>query len=474
MQDVERWMADVKTQEHGPILIVDDEPVVAEATRRHIVAHIPGVEVLVCTDAEVALQVVAASEIAVLLCDLRMPVFTGTEILAEAHRRNPCVVSILVTAHATKEALLEAVNEGHVWKVIEKPWRAEVLCDAVAGALALHARRSASRPDAAQARPQIRFPPASPAPAAPPRRPIRIVVSKPGPRPTAASPAPRPGAAAAARPTFAPQMHAPRVAARYTDLQLLSQGGLGAVYRAHDSLLKIPVALKVIAEPFAKDPKVLEVLVAEARDAVQLSHPNIVRLHTLDQTGDQVYLVMEFIDGATLRRVLSHSGKVAPAAVAGIAAACASALAYAHGRRVHHLDLKPDNLMIDTKRTLRIIDFGLGCLASLAKPEDDILGTPFYMSPEQSRGEPPNPRMDIYSLGITLHELLTGVLPDHSGTTMPADSGDYRPAAATELPPDVRAVLNLSFALDPADRFQTAPEFADAFRRAVAATSPRN
>lgn len=461
----------MKAPRNDPILIVDDDPSVAEAARRHIVARIPDVEVLVCTDAEVARQVVAASDIAVLLCDLRMPVLQGTEILAEAHRRNPDVVSILVTAHATKEALVDAVNQGHVWRVIEKPWRAETLCDCVTKALALHGKRASPRNAAAAARTPLRIPAAPRAPAPAAKRPVRIVVSKPGARP--ASPASVQRGGAGGHPTFAPQVRLPRVAARYTDLQMIGQGGFGAVYRARDSLLKIEVVLKVIAEPHAKDPKVIAGLVAEARDAVRLSHPNIVRLHTLDQTNDLVYLVMEHIEGATLRRLLSHAGKLAPAAVLGVADACASALTYAHGRRVHHLDLKPDNLMIDTKHALRIIDFGLGSLAALAKPEDDILGTPFYMSPEQARGARPDPRMDIYSLGITLHELLTGALPDHAGAEMPAHPHDYRPTAAAELAPDVRAVLNLSFAPDPADRFESAADLAAALRRAAGADAPR-
>ena len=459
-----------KTEGQHSILIVDDEPAVAETTRRNIVARIPGVEVLVCTDAEVALQVVAATNFAVLLCDLRMPGLDGTEILAEAHRRNPDVVSILVTAHATKEALVDAVNQGHVWKVIEKPWRAEALCECVTKALDLHAKREAAHAGGPAARPRLRVPAAPPAPPPPARRPVRIVVSKPGAHPAHPAAAERsPGG----RPTFAPQVRLPRVAARYTGLQMIGQGGLGAVYRAQDSLLKIPVVLKVIAEPYARDPKVVGSLVAEARDAVQLSHPNIVRLHTLDQANGLVYLVMEYIDGASLRRVLSHSGALPPPAVLGVADACASALAYAHGRHVHHLDLKPDNLMIDTKHALRIIDFGLGSLAALAKPDDDILGTPFYMSPEQARGAKPDPRMDIYSLGVTLHELLTGSLPDHAGESMPANPCDYRPTAAAELAPDVRAVLNLSFAPDPADRFESAAEFAAALRRAVESGAPQ-
>ncbi len=459
-----------------PILIVDDEPAVAEITRRQIAAGVPGVEVLVCTDAEVALQVVAASDIAVLLCDLRMPALQGTEILAEAHRRNPDIVSILVTGHATKEALVDAVNIGHVWKVIEKPWRADALCDCVAKALEVHGKRSAAHAGGAAAKPRLRIPAAPPPPAPAPaaRRAVRIVVSKPGARPAPPGPPPvPPRAAPGARPTFAPPVKPPRLAARYTHLQRIGQGGFGAVYRAHDALLDIPVVLKLIAEPYARDPKVVEGLVAEARDAVQLSHPNIVRLHTLERQGDLVYLVMEFIDGATLRRILAHSGRLPVDAVLAVADACASALAYAHGRGVHHLDLKPDNLMIDSKRLLRIIDFGLGTLAALAKPDDeDVVGTPFYMSPEQARGGRPGPPMDIYSLGITLHELLTGSLPDHAGDAMPEHPCDYRPVAASGLAPDIQSVLNRSFAQNPADRFDSAAALAAALRQA-AGTGPK-
>lgn len=223
----------------------------------------------------------------------------------------------------------------------------------------------------------------------------------------------------------------------------------------------------MIADSCARDSKALGALVAEARDAVQLSHPNIVRLHTLDQVNDLVYLVMEFIEGATLRRVVSHAGPLKPAAALAVADACASALAYAHSRRVHHLDLKPDNLMIDTKHSLRIIDFGLGSLAALARPQDDIVGTPFYMSPEQARGAAPDPRMDIFSLGVTLHELLTGSMPDHIGEAEPDHASAYRPTAAEELAPDVRAVFNRSFAHEPSDRFASTTDFARELRRVL-------
>jgi CheY-like chemotaxis protein len=466
-------------RKNRPILIVDDEPAIAEAARRHLVARFPGVEVLACTDADVAMQVVSATDVGVLLCDLCMPGHTGTEILAAAHRQNPEVVSLLVTGYATKESLLAAINEGHAWRVIEKPWQPDDLCAQVAAAIENHNRRAAGStppPGTPPKKPKIVAPskpktiaPPTPRPAGPPpapaaKRRVRLVVAKPAARPPAAPAWPAPGG----RPTFAPPVRPPRVAARYTDLQLIGQGGLGTVYRARDSLLQLPVALKVIAEAYARDPKVLGVLVAAARDAVQLSHPNIVRLHTLDQANGLVYLVMEFIEGATLRRVVSHSGPLKPAAVLAVADACAAALAYAHSRHVHHLDLKPDNLMIDTKHSLRIVDFGLGSLAALAQPQDDVVGTPFYMSPEQACGAAPDPRMDIFSLGVTSHELMTGSMPDHTGETQPAHASEYRPTASEELAPGVREVLNRSFAHEPSDRFETTTDFARALRRVLA------
>jgi len=465
-------------RKNRPILIVDDEPAIAEAARRHLVARFPGVEVLACTDADVAMQVVSATDVGVLLCDLCMPGHTGTEILAAAHRQNPEVVSILVTGYATKESLLAAINEGHAWRVIEKPWQPDDLCAQVTAAIEHHNQRAAEAarsPESPPKKPKIVAPPKPrttappvPRPAAPPpapavRRRVRWIVAKPAARAPAA-PARQPSGG---RPTFAPPVRLPRVAARYADLQLISQGGLGTVYRARDTLLQIPVALKVIAESCARDPKVLGVLIAEARDAVQLSHPNIVRLHTLDQVNGLVYLVMEFIEGATLRRVLSHSGPLKPEAVLAISDACATALAYAHSRHVYHLDLKPDNLMIDTKHSLRIIDFGLGSLAALAKPQDDIVGTPFYMSPEQACGAAPDPRMDIFSLGMTLHELLTGSMPDHIGEAAPAHTSEYRPTAVEELAPDVREVFNRSFAHEPSDRFETTTALARELRRVL-------
>ncbi|OQW95590.1 MAG: hypothetical protein BWK77_07215 [Verrucomicrobia bacterium A1] len=162
----------MNVRKNRPILIVDDEPAVAEAARRHLAARFPGVAVLACTDAGVAMQVVSATDIGILLCDLRMPGHTGTEILAAAHRQNPEVVSILVTGYATKESLLAAINEGHAWRVIEKPWQPDDLCAQVTAAIEHHNRRAAGStppPETPPKKPKI-VAPAKPKPIAPPRR----------------------------------------------------------------------------------------------------------------------------------------------------------------------------------------------------------------------------------------------------------------------------------------------------------------
>lgn len=183
----------MNVRKNRPILIVDDEPAVAEAARRHLAARFSQVEALVCTDAGVAMQVVSATDIGILLCDLRMPDHTGTEILAAAHRQNPEVVSILVTGYATKESLLAAINEGHAWRVIEKPWQPDEMCAQVAEAIEHHNRNAAgSTPPSGPApkKPKIVVParakaialptprPAAPAPAPAAKRRVRVIVAK--------------------------------------------------------------------------------------------------------------------------------------------------------------------------------------------------------------------------------------------------------------------------------------------------------
>lgn len=458
------------TAEVPPLLVIDDESAVAEVTRRHLIAKFPGWKVLACSDPEVAMELVAATDFSVVLCDLAMPVHNGIEILAEAHRRNPETVGILVTGHATKETVIEAINYAGVWKVIEKPWREEALIGWVREAVDLY-RSRAPRAARAEAPPKVHAAadPAlkvhRPSPVLPLRRPTPMVRLRMNPRPAAPAAAPAPGRA---RPTFAPPIPPPKVGSRYADLQLLDAGGLGAVYRARDTADGRDVALKVLAARLASDEAAVARIEADVCTAARLGHRSVVRPHRLERPTPLVILAMEFVRGTSLRSVLARCRHLPPSAVVEIVDACATALEEAAALGLVHAQLRPECLMLDSERRLKILGFGQRELARAAVR----LGLPahwFHIAPEVAAGAPGDARTDIFALGVLAHELLCGRVPDHAGEARPRGPAEYRPTAAEDLPAPVRETLERAFAAVPAERFSSAGELASALRQALGA-----
>lgn len=230
---------------------------------------------------------------------------------------------------------------------------------------------------------------------------------------------------------------------RYRVDYMINEGGHGTLYRAVDQLLDMPVAIKVLSERFLSDEEALADLRKEARIAIQLSHKHIIRLHNIQQSRDIFYLVMEYINGFTLSEYLTNLGAMEWSAVLRVVFICADALSYAHRRGIYHRDLKPSNLMLTEDGVLKIIDFGMACLAMTDRKNEYIMGTPYYISPEEVRGRPIDQRADVFSLGVTVHELMTGHLPLPPGDIKP-DVLTYRPRIDERLPETLRAVLILS------------------------------
>jgi serine/threonine-protein kinase len=213
----------------------------------------------------------------------------------------------------------------------------------------------------------------------------------------------------------------------------------------------------------------------EARYAMQLSHKHIVRLHNIQETNQLYYLVMEFIDGCTLRDMLVAEGPMSMETMAQFADVMGDALGYAHRHNIYHRDLKPDNIMVSSDGVLKIIYFGLACLARQTRASNDICGTPYYVSPEEIRGDSIDQRGDIYSLGVTLHELMTGVLP--VGVSDPPENFmDYVPEVSPFVPEPVRSILQQSLSVNPDNRWSDVSEFCDALSQAclVVAESSRD
>jgi len=200
-------------------------------------------------------------------------------------------------------------------------------------------------------------------------------------------------------------------------LELLGQGGMGAVYKARQPALNRFVALKILPPQSAKDPGFAERFNREARALARLNHPNIVAVYDFGQAVDIPYFLMEYVEGSTLRQI-ARSGKLSPADTLRIVIQICEALQFAHGEGVVHRDIKPENILLDHKGRVKIADFGIAKV--LDQPAQDIsltgakdvVGTAPYMAPEQVE----NParvdhRADIFSLGVVFYELLTGELP---------------------------------------------------------------
>ncbi|MCK6458297.1 MAG: serine/threonine protein kinase, partial [Planctomycetes bacterium] len=205
----------------------------------------------------------------------------------------------------------------------------------------------------------------------------------------------------------------------FEDLEVvrpLGQGGMGAVYEARQRKLDRRVALKVLPPQLGEEPGFPERLEREARTLAKLSHGNIVGIHDFGKAGDLHYLVMEFVDGKSLRQLLADARMEAARAVE-IAVQLCDGLHYAHEQGVIHRDIKPENILVDSGGRVRIADFGLAKLIEETKTSaltgpHDVMGTAHYMAPEQvERSHAIDRRADLYSLGVVLYEMLTGQLP---------------------------------------------------------------
>ena len=198
------------------------------------------------------------------------------------------------------------------------------------------------------------------------------------------------------------------LARRYRIVGLLGKGGMGEVYRADDLKLGQAVALKLLPERLASDPKRLEYFHNEVRLARQVSHPNVCRVHDIGEVDGQHYLSMEYVDGEDLAGLIRRIGRLPPDKAVDVAHQLCAGLAAAHDRGVLHRDLKPANVMLDGRGRVRITDFGLARLTDEKGGTGVAAGTPAYMAPEQLAGQEVTEQSDVYSLGLLLFEVFTG------------------------------------------------------------------
>ena len=212
---------------------------------------------------------------------------------------------------------------------------------------------------------------------------------------------------------------------KYRLIAKLGAGGMGSVYRAERLLIGDQIAVKILHTEHVAQPQSFERFRREAQAAARLKHPNAVSIYDFGVTSDGlVYLVMELVEGQTLRQIIKNQGPLNPTAVTEIISQVCSALEEAHEQQIVHRDLKPDNIIVNTTKhgvRSKVLDFGIAKLRDLTARDltqtGSVLGTPHYMSPEQCLGEELDHRSDIYSLGIVLFEMLTGIVPFNSPTS---------------------------------------------------------
>jgi len=207
---------------------------------------------------------------------------------------------------------------------------------------------------------------------------------------------------------------------RYHIVERVAAGGMGEVFRAQDAVLAREVAIKVLHRSLAGDQGFVDRFRREARAAASLSHPNIVAVYDWGAVDGIYYMVMEFVRGRAARELLNANVRLEPAQATEIVRQTLLALEAAHSQGIVHRDIKPENILVTTGGTVKVADFGLARAYADGKATQagGVQGTVQYLSPEQIRGEPADPRSDLYSLGIVTYELLTGRLPFTGETAM--------------------------------------------------------
>ena len=207
---------------------------------------------------------------------------------------------------------------------------------------------------------------------------------------------------------------------RYRLLHPLGSGGMAVVYKAVDEMLERTVAVKILREDYAKDDNFREQFKQEAKAAANLSHPNIVTVHDFGFDNDQVFIVIEYIEGRDLKSLIRERGRFSIEDTVGLMAQACAGIGYAHRAGLVHCDIKPHNMLVSNEFRLKVTDFGIARALATIHPEeksDVVWGSPHYFSPEQAAGQAPSPASDVYSLGIILYEMLTGQLPFEADET---------------------------------------------------------
>ncbi len=253
---------------------------------------------------------------------------------------------------------------------------------------------------------------------------------------------------------------------RYELVGLVGSGGMADVYKARDLLLSRQVAVKILHESFRGDAEFIGKFHLEAKSAAGLTHPNIVGIYDVGVDGADHYIVMEYVEGDTLKSRIKNGG-ISVGSALNIAREIAEALAHAHERNIVHCDIKPHNILMTADNRAKVADFGIAraVTESTMTYSGNVVGSVHYFSPEQAKGSYITPKSDVYSLGVVLYEMLTGTLPFTGETPVaiamkhlqepPLSVRQHNP----DIPPVIDAIVMKALEKDPANR-PTAAEFA--------------
>jgi serine/threonine protein kinase len=262
---------------------------------------------------------------------------------------------------------------------------------------------------------------------------------------------------------------------QYRVTQLLGEGGMGAVYKAVDTMIEREVAIKVLRPEIGRNASLLQRFRAEAVTLAKLNHSGIATLYSFQQHGDEFLMIMEYVPGKTLEGIERERGALAPALALPLFAKILEAIGPAHEAGILHRDIKPANIMLTTWGAVKVMDFGIARIAGAARQtrEGALVGTMEYIAPERVKGSEGDVRSDIYALGVVLFEMLTGLLPFNSGNEfelMKMHLEAEIPTIASQgitVPVSVEGLVQRAMAKDPAARFASCEEFADAVHAAA-------
>ena len=263
---------------------------------------------------------------------------------------------------------------------------------------------------------------------------------------------------------------------RYEIQQRVGRGGMADVFLARDILLDRPVAVKVLFPEFATDPAFVERFRREAQAAANLNHPNIVSVYDWGRVGNTYFMAMEYVEGRTLADILRAEKQLSSAQASDIASEVAAALSFAHRNGVVHRDVKPANILIGANGAVKVADFGIARAVDTRQESNltqvgAVMGTATYFSPEQAQGGQPDPRSDVYSLGIVLYEMVAGTPPftgENAVSVAYKQVHDYPQPLnqiVLDIPRSFEAIVAKCLAKDAAVRYQSADAVRDDLRR---------